>query len=642
MSSPPSNSPSQQPHNNSALLNNRYRLLSTVAAGGMATVYKAQDTMLSRLVAVKILRDRIARDPQFVQRFREEAQAAANLNHPNIVTIYDVGSDMLNGQERHYIVMELVEGEDLKQLLRALQLQTEPIDVDDAIQIARQICEGVAYAHKRGLVHCDLKPQNVMVTTEGRAKVTDFGIARAFTSIVNPQERAEVVWGTPQYYAPEQAAGEMPSPASDVYSIGIMLYEMLAGRLPFNASDTPTLARMHQTQEPPSLSAINPNVSLQLEGIVKRALAKDPRARYRSADQFAQTLASYLQQGEEQTLTNMPPVKPPSPSTAPSIEQRIEARRATPQQTQQPQPTQQTQFTEGSQAMRQHGTDILLLLLGAIATVCVLGLIPLYVSVYTEYTKPPASNAPTPVLQPQNNNANAVASNSQTTNVETQPPATTQTISPTATPTVTIEIPLNLVNAVFDDVISNTFASKGVSVTVTETFSLLPEKTILAITPTAGSKIEVSQTITFALSTGGRVDLGAQLPNIVIESAKFNREDFVPGATVQFNVIWRATGAVRKDYNVFVHLFDPSGNFIGQTGDRAPQNNGATVPTSSWRSGTIVVDNYALQIPLNALPGVHEIRIGLYDNSGRVPVLDAGRTTIKGVSSAVVKTIRVQ
>ena len=406
-----------QPTNsqNTSLLNGRYRLLAIIAGGGMATVYKAQDTLLNRVVAIKSLRERFAQDPQFVQRFREEAQAAANLNHPNIVTIYDVGNDLVNGVQRYYIVMEFVEGQDLKMLIRDRTVTGQLFSIEEAVNIVRQISEGVGYAHRRGLVHCDLKPQNVIITPDGRAKVADFGIARAYTAMV--AERVDVVWGTPQYYSPEQATGAVPTPASDVYSIGIMLFEMLCGRLPFESRDPRELARMHMSMEPPALHTLNPNVSLQLEAIVRRILAKDPAARYRDADQVARVLASYLQQGEEQTL-HQPFVTPTDQTgSRPSISRPATINR-TSQTAQRPSSIltpavarstpasvpaiasdtgSAANTATGATSAQQPGTDILLWLLAAFAILCLLGLIPLWAFVVRTYNTPvPASGAVTP------------------------------------------------------------------------------------------------------------------------------------------------------------------------------------------------------------------------------------------------------
>jgi serine/threonine protein kinase len=273
------------------ILNNRYHLLATIAGGGMAVVYKAQDRLLNRVVAVKVLRPEYAMDPSFLQSFRQEAQAAANLTHPNIVTIYDVGQE----GDRHYIVMEYVEGRDLKSIIQ----EEAPFSIGRALDITIDVCAGVGDAHHSGIVHCDIKPQNVIISTEGRVKVTDFGIARAFSQIVPPE--VETVWGTPQYFAPEQAAGEPPTPASDVYSIGVMLYEMLSGRLPFDAPDQTTLAMMHMQDEPAPLHQLNPQISLQLEQIVDKVLAKEPSARYRSAEHLGRILVGYRQGASQAT-----------------------------------------------------------------------------------------------------------------------------------------------------------------------------------------------------------------------------------------------------------------------------------------------------------------------------------------------------
>ncbi len=298
--------PSQQ-----YLLNKRYRLLSPIGAGGMAVVYKAQDLALGRLVAVKILREPLTGDPDFLARFQQEARAAANLAHPNIVTVHDFGRD----GGRNYIVMEYIEGKDLKTMIK----DGSPFKVERALDLIIQICAGIGYAHRAGLVHCDVKPQNILVTADGRVKVTDFGIARALATL-QPGEITDVVWGSPQYYSPEQAAGEVPTPASDVYSIGVVLYEMLAGRLPFVASTQQALAMMHLRDEPPRLTLFNPALPETLERIVHKVMAKEPSARYRTADQLGRILISYRERGLETTGGQLPTgYTPPSglPRTVP-------------------------------------------------------------------------------------------------------------------------------------------------------------------------------------------------------------------------------------------------------------------------------------------------------------------------------------
>src|SRR4030042_1414427 len=210
------------------ILNDRYRLIEQVGSGGMSVIYKAQDLELGRMVAVKVLRPSLVGDPEFLIRFRREAQAAANLSHPNIVTVPDVGQA---GPKTHYIVMEYVPGQDLKKLLRA----KGAFEVDAALAIVVEVCKGVGYAHRAGLVHCDVKPQNILVTPDNSITVTDFGIARALSG--PPAETDDMVWGSPHYFSPEQAAGEPPTPASDVYSIGVVLFWLLTDRLPFKGPD---------------------------------------------------------------------------------------------------------------------------------------------------------------------------------------------------------------------------------------------------------------------------------------------------------------------------------------------------------------------------------------------------------------------
>jgi len=270
------------------VLNGRYRLIQRAGAGGMSTVYKGQDLLLGRLVAVKILHESLTGDEEFLKHFQQEAHKAANLSHPNIVTVHDIGQD----ERRYYIIMEFIEGWTLKDIvLKQAKTTKHFLSLDRTLNLATQICSGVGYAHRAGLVHCDVKSQNVLVARDETVKVTDFGIARALSE--TSVHRGDLVWGTPQYFSPEQAAGENATPASDVYSIGVILFELLTGRLPFEADSHTALAVKHIREAPPHVSELNPKVPEQLDQIVDKVLSKEPAGRYRTAEQLGRVLESY-------------------------------------------------------------------------------------------------------------------------------------------------------------------------------------------------------------------------------------------------------------------------------------------------------------------------------------------------------------
>ena len=292
------------------LLNGRYQLLERIGSGGMARVYKAQDRALGRIVAVKMLHESLTGDEGFLQRFQHEAHAAANLTHPNIVTVHDIGQD----HNQYYIIMEYVEGQTLKQIVRQYNQAGHPMPISRALDLTIQICAGIGYAHRADLVHCDVKPQNVLVTRDDRVKVADFGIARAISEATLGHQ-ANQVWGTPQYFSPEQAAGNPATPASDVYSIGIILFELLTGQLPFTG-DTPTaLALKHIQEEPPTLLDINPLAPAPLDQIIQKVLSKEPAGRYRTAGQLGRILSAYRQRSLVDTGPVNSEVTTPHPTT---------------------------------------------------------------------------------------------------------------------------------------------------------------------------------------------------------------------------------------------------------------------------------------------------------------------------------------
>jgi beta-lactam-binding protein with PASTA domain/predicted Ser/Thr protein kinase len=263
------------------VIDGRYQVIQHLGSGGMAEVFVATDLQLGRQVALKLLHDRFAQDDEFVERFRREASSAAGLQHQHVVSVYDRGE--WNGTS--YIAMEYVPGRTLKEIV----LAEAPLDPARAIELTEQILSAARFAHRRGVIHRDLKPHNVIVDEEGRAKVTDFGIAKAGASDMT---MTGSIMGTAQYLSPEQAQGHAVSAASDLYSIGIVLYEMLTGRLPFDAESAVTIALKQVNEAPPRPSVINPAITPGLEAVVLRALEKDPQRRFADADEFGAALAA--------------------------------------------------------------------------------------------------------------------------------------------------------------------------------------------------------------------------------------------------------------------------------------------------------------------------------------------------------------
>ncbi len=266
------------------VLNERYKIIKELGKGGMAIVYEAQDLLLDRKVALKMLRPEYVNDTDFVRRFRHEAKAVARLSHPNVVNIFDIGQE----GKYHYLVMEDIEGKNLKDIIK----KKGKLEIVESLDIARQICSALVIAHKNNIIHCDIKPHNILITPDKQVKVTDFGIARAVTS--STMTITDTIVGSAHYFSPEQARGGEIKTRSDLYSLGIVLYEMLTGEVPFKG-DSPISVALKHIQEPPKRpSLINPEIVPAAEKLVMKAIAKDPEARFSNADEMRECISKVI------------------------------------------------------------------------------------------------------------------------------------------------------------------------------------------------------------------------------------------------------------------------------------------------------------------------------------------------------------
>jgi serine/threonine-protein kinase len=265
-------------------LGGRYEILSRVGGGGMALVYKAHDVLLNRKVAVKVLRQQFVNDEEFIRRFRREAQSAAALSHPNVVSIYDVGQE----DDTHYIVMEYVEGHNLNEIIQ----ERAPLQVQEAVRIAAQICDALDHAHQNHIIHRDIKPHNILIGNNGRVKVTDFGIARAVTSSTITHTGSVV--GSVHYFSPEHAKGINTGEKSDLYSLGIVIYQMLTAKLPFLGESPISVALKHLQESFEDPRLVNPHIPQSVENIILKAMRKNPAERYATARDMQEDLDTCL------------------------------------------------------------------------------------------------------------------------------------------------------------------------------------------------------------------------------------------------------------------------------------------------------------------------------------------------------------
>lgn len=491
-------------------LNNRYELEQKIGEGGMARVYRGRDLRLNRRVAIKVLHAQYAGDASFLNRFQHEAQAAANLRHPNIVDVYDVGQD----GDIHYIVMEFVEGEDLKNII----MMRGPLPVDEAVDIAEQVTNGLQAAHAIGLIHRDIKPQNIIVEPSGLVKITDFGIAKSRLSTAATE--TGVIFGTADYISPEQARGLPATPASDIYSLGITLYEMLTGRLPFTGENSIAVAMQHVSAEPPPPRMYNPRIPPQLEALVLRTLSKDPAQRPASARELGALLHNYASINEQQTVVR--PVVPypeprPQPRPQPRVQQQPRPIRTTPQtsttsRTTLPRPAVTTPPPERSGGGFGGFLLGLLLIAGVLGLAYVLISTGLFQSLMTSFASSGPSAPPTNVAA-------------------TSAPTAAPTAGPTAVPTVTVPSIIGTDEQSAIAALTGAGLKAEHDTRADRNSADVPNGAVLDQLPAAGATITETGTVTYGLSLGPAIEavpdvtrLRANVAQATLQQAGFKVE----------------------------------------------------------------------------------------------------------------------
>jgi serine/threonine-protein kinase len=644
------------------IFNDRYQLIKKIGEGGLAEVYQAQDMSLERMVAVKVLRPEYIRDPGFLVNFHREAQNAAKLSDSYIVAVYDFGQD----KGRPYIVMEWIPGSDLRTLIS----QQRALPLNQAVDFTIQICSAVGSAHRAGIVHGDLKPGNILITPGKQAKVTDFGLARALGE--SAMDEGEVVWGTPAYFAPEQASGARVLPATDVYAIGIILYEMLTGRVPFVGVDDQEVARKQLYEAHIPVDRLNPAIPEPVARIVDAAMAKNPNERFLTADHLREALIMYKQGA-------LSPGRSPAAEPASRRQGSGQAGRrggyglsAPPPP---PPPASADNFISAAQASRQprrSRIDLIMLALGVLAIIAIVGLIPLVVLLYRAYTANAGNSLPLPTVGPgQIRMPDLVGLEESEARLALQDlglelmiggeephptwPAFT-VIHQSIVPGTGVE-PGVVVQAVLSQgpplievpaVVGLNFAEAEERLTRLdlvvrkfEAWSVARPGEVIEQDPPASSLVANRTLVTLIVSNGSRTPLEANLAGqIGVEAYEIPRLQFKPGESISLTFFWRALSPVAESYHLFIHLTTLQGGIVSQI-DTAPQN-GAR-PTDSWQVDEVIVDPYQLAVPASTAPGDYQIRIGFYNpnSKARLPIADPGRGEQDNLGALILRTIEI-
>ncbi len=633
------------------VFNDRYQLIKKIGEGGLAEVYQAQDMSLGRSVAVKVLREQYTRDPTFLVNFHREAQSAAKLNNAYIVAVFDFGQY----QNRPYIVMEWIDGPDLRTVIN----EKAVIPVDQAVDYTIQVCSAVGAAHRAGLVHGDLKPGNILITPNNQAKVADFGLARALGE--SAMDEGEVVWGTPAYFAPEQASGDLVLPATDVYAIGIILYEMVSGRVPFVGVDDQDVARKQLYEAHIPVDRLTSTVPEPLARIVDAAMAKNPNERFLTADHLREALIMYKQGNFVSTTGQNAPISAVVGSPLQSGGQPVPP--AQPQPSSKPAkrvvapPPSKKRSSSG-------GFDVIMLMLGLIAIVAVLGLVPLFVAVFSAYLPASQAEASAQVSVPdlvgleETAARSALASMGLELTVEGQEPHSTwpaftvmrqsvpagQVIERGSTIIVVLSQGPTLVDVPdFTGMLladaEQLLTSLDLVVQKYEEWSAETPGTVINQDIPSGSVVENRTLITLVVSSGARTPVGADFgEQISLTAYELTRLQYKPGESIPLTFFWQAISSPANNYTMFIHLTTPQGGIVSQL-DTSPQ----VGPTSSWPVGEILIDPYQLSIPPSVNTGDYQLRVGFYDSlsNTRLPIANPGRAEQDNLGALVLRTIQV-
>lgn len=625
------------------VFNNRYQLIKKIGEGGLAEVYQAQDMALGRMVAVKALRSQYTRDSAFLVNFHKEAQSVARLSDMFIVAVYDFGQD----KSRPYIVFEWVPGSDLRKVLD----DQKKLLINQVIEYGIQICSAVGTAHRAGLVHGDLKPGNILVTPNNQAKVTDFGLARALGA--SAMDDGEVVWGTPAYFAPEQAAGERVLPATDVYAIGIILYEMLTGTVPFRGKDDQDVARKQIYEAHIPVDKIDPKIPEPLARIVDAAMAKNVNERFLTADHLREALIAYKQGVLSMGVHHAP----------------ISSVVGSPLQHTSPPPSKQ-QFVSASQAnsrsrKKGQGIDILLMVLGLLAVVAIVGLLILFTVVYAAYSQGSLTLTPTEniVIANQVNVPEIIGMNQTVAQTELEQlglmmvvagsenhptwPADTitqQSIVPgevvpigskinvllSLGPTL-VELP-DVVGMPADDA-EQLLDSLDLVPQKYEDWSVEPVGLVIEQAPAPGTILEDRTLITLIVSSGSRVPIGANFEQLIALTAyEIPRTQYRLGENIHLTFFWNLIRPLETDYTLSLTLITLQGGIVSEI----------KRPIQGWNIGEIMVDAQDLAIPVTAAPGEYQIRVTFYDSAGnRLPLADTGRGQEDAVGALILRSVEI-